>query len=61
MEHCLADCRIQFGHSIQACSSAGLDVSGRKTNWLASFLATITELCLQEKLRILMKNRIHKE
>ena len=38
---------IWFGHTIQACGSAGLNVSGIKTNLLASFMAIATKWCLK--------------
>ena len=55
----MASYRIRLGHSIQAYSSAGLDVFGTKLNWQPHRM--VSEI-LQENLGILViKNRIHIE
>ena len=55
----MASYRIRFGHSIQAYSSAGIDVLGTKMDWQPHRI--VSEI-LQESLGILViKNRIHIE
>ena len=63
MKRCLADYRIRFGHSIQACSNAegGIRRIGEKNELVPNYSHRLVSETLQESLGILMKNRIHKE